>query len=382
MRARSTRRGLAGLAVAALSAAALLVAVGPTATAKGEPGGTLSAGGDIVDNKGTVIAGFELFAEESMDAAGVGNMFFSLGGDSISACDAHGPGAEPGTTPLAEVECGGTGNVSVVVDDCTAILETHGIVHADHPYTVYLGPMTVDIRFDHDPSKQESKVTVEIYTPKDVIKVVGTSVGPVEMDTCPGAEPPPPPPLPEGVFDDPAAFDEAIAGLGASTVVDFDDIDASPVNNTYVGREPFDGTTYASQGITFSNPNAFDLYIAPGGLFWNESNSLSVFQFPYDDAADPETTDDDLVVELDPPATAVGFTLVDNDSQDPEEFIQFIDADGNVVAEVGMPGNFSEFRAFIGIVSEDSPIAMINVVENGPDGDDVNYDDFVFVPSA
>jgi len=106
-------------------------------------------------------------------------------------------------------------------------------------------------------------------------------------------------------------FRAAIAGLGATTSVDFEDIDASPVNNTFAGREPFDGECYAKSGITFANPDGHPLFIAPGGLFWNESNSLSVGQFPFDDNAG-DANDDNLVVKLKPPSIAVGFTLVDN----------------------------------------------------------------------
>jgi hypothetical protein len=175
------------------------------------------------------------------------------------------------------------------------------------------------------------------------------------------------------VITDPQDF----AGrVGESTVIDFEDIDASPVNNTWVGRDPFDGAHYAGLGATFSNPNGYDLYVAPGGLFWNESNSLSVAQFPFDDNAD-DGNDDDLVVDLDPARIAVGFTLVDNGSHD--EWIEFLDADGEIVDRVNMPGDYTEFRAFAGIISPDRPIARIRVVELAFDGDDVDYDDFILV---
>jgi hypothetical protein len=103
-----------------------------------------------------------------------------------------------------------------------------------------------------------------------------------------------------------------------------------------------------------------------------------VGQFPFDDNAG-DANDDNLVVKLKPPSIAVGFTLVDNASQASDEFIQFSDKKGDVVAQVGFPANFTAFRAFVGIVSARRPIAHINVVERGFDADDVNYDDFVFV---
>ncbi len=179
-------------------------------------------------------------------------------------------------------------------------------------------------------------------------------------------------------YTDPIAFQAAIGGLGTPTVIDFEDIDASPLNNSIVGRVPFDETTYADKGITFSNPNGFFLYIAPGGLFWNASNSLSVSNFPFEGGSD---TDDDLVVTLNPPAVAVGFTLVDNGSHAGDEFVQFIDSDGGVVQQVSLPFDNTPFRAFIGVVSVERPIASINIVERANDGDDVDYDDFIFIPA-
>jgi hypothetical protein len=123
------------------------------------------------------------------------------------------------------------------------------------------------------------------------------------------------------------------------------------------------------------------LYIAPGGLFWNASNSLSVLRFPYDPAV-PLINDDDLIVTFNPPCVAVGFSFVDNNSNTADEFIQFIDTNAAVVAQVGFPPDFTSFRAFLGIVSLDRPIAKIKIVEGADDGDDVNYDDFICFPKS
>lgn len=179
------------------------------------------------------------------------------------------------------------------------------------------------------------------------------------------------------VTTDPNAFQTSITGLGTPTVINFEDIDASPVNNSTVGRPQFNGGFYAGQGIAFSNPNGDPLYIAPGGLFWNASNSLSVSNFPFEGGSD---TNDDLVVTFNPPVIAAGFTFVDSGSQNPDEFVQFIDSNGAVIQQVGLPPNFSSFRGFLGIVSVDRPIAKINIVEGANDGDDVAYDDFIFMP--
>jgi hypothetical protein len=111
-------------------------------------------------------------------------MFLQLSGPGISVCDVHGPGADPGSTPLTSVQCGGSFGVSVSVDDCTGVLETHGFVHADHPHTVYLGTMTMDVEFRFDPDSGTGKLQVEIFTPKDVIENEGETTGTVAVDTC------------------------------------------------------------------------------------------------------------------------------------------------------------------------------------------------------
>jgi hypothetical protein len=179
-------------------------------------------------------------------------------------------------------------------------------------------------------------------------------------------------------YTNPTDFDAATGSLGVPTVIDFEDIDATPVNNTYIGREEFDGNFYAEMGITFSNPNGYPFYISPGGLYWNESNSLSVGRFPFDDPPWIFHEDDDLVVTFSKPCMAVGLTLIDNFTYFEDEYIQFIDANGNLIKQVALPLDFTYSRAFIGIVSIDRPVAKINIVETPDDGDDINYDDFIF----
>jgi hypothetical protein len=161
------------------------------------------------------------------------------------------------------------------------------------------------------------------------------------------------------------------------TVIDFEDLDAGPVSDTFIGRDPFKGNTYADRGISFSNPKGVALYIAPGGLPWNNaSNSLSIGAFPYDPNSDDE--DDDLIVTFAPPVVAAGFSLIENDPTDQGEFVQFLDVRGDVIREVALPLG----DAFVGIVSVDRPIAVMRIEEARDDGDDVAYDDFFFVPRA
>jgi len=181
-------------------------------------------------------------------------------------------------------------------------------------------------------------------------------------------------------FTNSSDFQAAISTLGVPTIINFDDMDASPVNNTFIGRSPFDGHTYSRQGITFSNPKGFLLYITPGGLFWNTSNSLSVGQFPYDPNGSKNETDDDLFVTLDPPVVAIGFNLVDYSTYNQDEFVRFVDINGNVVKQLPLPQPSSTSRTFVGIISMDRSITRINIAEDANDDDDVNYDDFIFVP--
>jgi hypothetical protein len=181
------------------------------------------------------------------------------------------------------------------------------------------------------------------------------------------------------IFYNPSDFEAAVSNLGIPTIIDFDDIETSPTDsNTYLNQEEFDGGFYADQGITFSNSNEFPLFIASGGQFWNLSNSLSVGRFPFDPAPNIFSEDDDLTITLTTPCVAIGFTLVDNITST-GEFVQFLSSSGDTIARVIPPVNFTPFRAFLGIISLDNPIAVINIVELANDWDDVNYDDFVFL---
>lgn len=116
--------------------------------------------------------------------AGRGDMSLRFGAANIDICDAHGPGMEQGTTPLAEFECGGSGNISVAVDACTAELETHGIIHADHPWTVYFGPVTLDVNFQYQPRRGYGTLKLDVHTPKDTMQLMGRYYGEVDMPTC------------------------------------------------------------------------------------------------------------------------------------------------------------------------------------------------------
>ena len=181
----------------------------------------------------------------------------------------------------------------------------------------------------------------------------------------------------------PSAFEAATAQLGVPSIIDFEDVESSLTNsNTYLGRDEFDGSFYAYSGITFSNPNGYPLFISPGlPLSWNPSNSLSVGRFPYDPAPKLFAEDDDLTINLATPCVAIGFTFVDNFTGE-GEFVLFLNSSGDTIAQVVPPPNYFYYRAFLGIISPNDPIAAVKIIELDNDGDDVNYDDFFFFMAA
>jgi uncharacterized protein (TIGR03437 family) len=180
------------------------------------------------------------------------------------------------------------------------------------------------------------------------------------------------------LFFDPASFSRVISDLGTPVVVDFNEIDAPP-GDTYLGRNPFNGSHYAELEIRFANPNGYPLYIAPGGPCWNQSNSLSIGRFPFDENPDSTDEDDDLLVVFTNPQLAAGLTLVDATASD-EQFVQFLDANREVIIQTRLPAEYAPYRRFIGLVATSRPIAAINIVDAPADGDDITYDDFIFVP--
>ena len=189
------------------------------------------------------------------------------------------------------------------------------------------------------------------------------------------------------VYTDSAAFRLATAGLGTPTIVNFEDVDSTPINNSITGRAQFDGSHYAAQGFTFASPGNYPLYIAPGGLFWNASNSLSVGRLPYgsDTVSTGGPDADSLRVTLNPGCAAVSFQLIDigigaNGTASAADSVKFLDAGGNVVRQVAFPKDYTSYRAFVGLVSKTQVVATILVAEQAHNGDDVDYDDFTCFP--
>ena len=184
------------------------------------------------------------------------------------------------------------------------------------------------------------------------------------------------------VYTSPTTYSTAISGLGASSLVNFDELNASPNNGTIIGRTPFAGNAYLpSTGISFASPTGIDLYIAPknssapDGTIWNLSNSLSVGRFPYDPA--PGGDLDSLTVKFTQGQSAVGFSLVGSTSQ----FAEFYDASNHLILTVNSPTAYAFNRKFYGVVSTGASIFCIKVIDN-VSGNDITYDDFQFVPTG
>ncbi|MDD5772379.1 MAG: hypothetical protein PHX78_02820 [bacterium] len=175
------------------------------------------------------------------------------------------------------------------------------------------------------------------------------------------------------IYTDPNIFKSAVVSLGTGTLIDFEDAPAAS-GNTTAGAPVFNSAYYAYKGLTFSNPQGYPLYIAPGGLFWNTSKSLSVGNFPFD----PQQIyyqHDNLIITFNTAVKAVGLDVID--SMKPT--FQFKDPNGNIIATANLSGEYTQYRAFMGIVSTGAPIKEINIIDEPPsDGDDVDYDNIVF----
>ncbi|NQU96493.1 MAG: protein kinase, partial [Chloroflexi bacterium] len=176
---------------------------------------------------------------------------------------------------------------------------------------------------------------------------------------------------PRTFVDEPGAFVVAGSDLGPFTIVRFESRpDGTPLHD----REQLDGSEFAERGVWFEAPEfpAYGLQIC-GPAAWQESNSLSPGRCPQDAGEDD---DDGLIVRFDPPVVAAQLRLIDNDDGGQGESVAFLDTSGAVIGWIGhLPGSWA------GMVSPGTPIAEIRIVES-QEGDDVTYDDVLFVQAA
>ena len=148
------------------------------------PGGNLSVESPFVDDA-SGRGPFEVIftASEKTNSVGKGDAFLYLKGPGLTACDVHGPAAEPNLVPLPAVVCGGSHGMSVAIDGCRAKVALHGYVHSDHPHITFIGLTCIDLVVEKLDRSYEIEIT--IYTPKGPIVLSGTLTGSVAMDTCP-----------------------------------------------------------------------------------------------------------------------------------------------------------------------------------------------------
>ena len=145
------------------------------------PGGSLEVSGRFKDVNTDYVFQVNSNAEEDDEVAGIGKAFLYVRGPALSACDVHGPVAKPGEKPYQDIECGGSSGMSVAIDDeALAAVSVHGYVHADHPFIPYLGSTCIDLVLVRD--NGQWFITIEIYTPKEVIVLSGTFNGQVSID--------------------------------------------------------------------------------------------------------------------------------------------------------------------------------------------------------
>jgi hypothetical protein len=172
--------GITALAIASLGSA------GPPS-----PAGSLAVdpGATLVDTHSDFTYTFGLRADTG--GGGGGDFVLGLEGPGLSTCTVHGSGAsvdftdvgnEVGDTP--SIQCGRAFGQSVAFKGCVATLRAHGYQHSDHPLAEYLGPTTIDVRFQKTGPDTGTLEVVDL-TPAGKIAVQGTVSGTISMSTCP-----------------------------------------------------------------------------------------------------------------------------------------------------------------------------------------------------
>jgi hypothetical protein len=171
------------------------------------------------------------------------------------------------------------------------------------------------------------------------------------------------------VYNDEITF---INDISSTSLVNFEDLDTSGGKVTFVGNE------YAASGITFAIPSSYGMWVYPQSFYWG-SNHLSPGEAPFEDAGDD--TMDSLTVYLSPAVTAIGWKFIDLGSPIVGENIKVYAEDDTLLSflPIPSPGAGPGPGDFFGIYSPDKPIARVEIVEAANDGDDVAYDDFMYV---
>ncbi len=160
-----------------------------------QPGGFLSIiDGTLVDNATGNTYTLSIIAREFDFGVGSGKVTLLINGSGVSLCSAHGPNADidfsgggeefGGNNPLQDIQCGTVFSTTTSIDGCTATTELHGFIHSDPPVIPYMGPGTLDFSFTKSAQPDTGVVKMKFYTPKGPIKLSGTLMGLITMDTC------------------------------------------------------------------------------------------------------------------------------------------------------------------------------------------------------
>lgn len=154
------------------------------------PGATVATDGTQIVDQDTGLAFTVDVNATEFHEPGRGKVTMLVFGPHLQFCTTHGPHfnqntdiTEPGIKPLADVECGNAGNMSVSIEGCVADIQAHGFVHADHPFVTYLGMATFDVRVQR--TRSHDDVAITVWTPKAQIKLNGRTAGTATLSTCP-----------------------------------------------------------------------------------------------------------------------------------------------------------------------------------------------------
>jgi hypothetical protein len=204
-------------------------------------------------------------------------------------------------------------------------------------------------------------------------------------------------------------FDDFVGALNNEVVIiNFDALPTGPavapmfnLDKSLAGG-PLTGAEWQSLGATFSSAvgaalrtvSTIEHYPPPHmddpmvDLFVSRPNSLTMGAAPYTPELDPadnngvvDNNDDSLIIELDPPRTAIGFYLIDQDPggepPPPGEGIVFRDVNGNVIKHVQpLPAAIYPNHQFIGVISYSAAIARVEIDESN-DADSICIDHVV-----
>ena len=176
-----------------------------------------------------------------------------------------------------------------------------------------------------------------------------------------------------------------MANSAALTTVDFDSFSSQTLLN---GSE-IAGLTIDSRRTTIIDPQDFAPGLSVGGANINsQPHGISASLFYSDSSIQFDNGDDDFLITLDSPSTAVGLWIgnlgASNNDPITATTVSFFDSTGALLASEsltqassGLIGSGANNRIFYGI-SADVPILSLSVQNFASDGDGIVLDDIQF----